>query len=38
MNNSDKLFEWIYKYKSIEYNWNDPIDEIVKKISDYAKS
>ena len=36
--NSDKLFEWIYKYKSIEYNWNDPIDEIVKKISDYAKS
>ena len=36
--NSDKLFEWIYKYKSIEYDWNDPIDEIVKKISDYAKS
>ena len=36
--NSDKLFEWIYKYKSIEYDWNDPIDEIVKKIHDYAKS
>ena len=36
--NSDKLFEWIYKYNSIKYDWNDPIDEIVKKIHDYAKS
>ena len=34
----NKLFEWIYKYNSIKYDWNDPIDEIVKKIHDYAKS
>ena len=36
--NNDTLFEWIYNYKSIKYDWNDPIDEIVKKIHDYAKS
>jgi uncharacterized protein (TIGR00661 family) len=36
--NDDTLFEWIYTYKSIKYDWNDPIDDIVKKISNYAKS
>ena len=36
--NNDTLFEWIYNYKSIKYDWNDPIDEIVKKIHNYAKS
>jgi uncharacterized protein (TIGR00661 family) len=36
--NADNLFEWIYNYKSIKYDWNDPIDDIVKKINDYAKS
>ena len=36
--NDDNIFEWIYNYKSIEYDWNDPIKDIVKKISDYAKS
>ena len=36
--NDDNIFEWIYNYKSIKYDWNDPIKDIVKKISDYAKS
>lgn len=36
--NNDTLFEWIYNYRSIDYNWNDPIDEIIKKIHNYAKS
>lgn len=36
--NNDNIFEWIYNYKSIKYDWNDPIEDIVKKISDYAKS
>jgi uncharacterized protein (TIGR00661 family) len=33
-----KIFEWIYDYKSIEYNWFDPINQIIKKITEYAKS
>ena len=36
--NNDNIFEWIYNYKSIKYDWNDPIEDIVKKISYYAKS
>ena len=36
--NSDTIFEWIFEYKNIEYSWFNPIDNIIKKISDYAKS
>jgi uncharacterized protein (TIGR00661 family) len=36
--NSDNIFEWVYNYKSIEYDWIDPIEDIVKKINYYAKS
>lgn len=36
--NDDNIFEWIYNYKTIKYDWTNPIEDIVKKISDYAKS
>ena len=36
--NNETIFEWIYDYKIIEYKWFNPIDKIIKKISDYAKS
>jgi len=36
--NNETIFEWIYECKNIEYNWFNPIDKIIKKISDYAKS
>lgn len=36
--NNDTLFEWVYNYKLIKYDWDDPIDDIIKKIDDYAKS
>jgi uncharacterized protein (TIGR00661 family) len=36
--NSRTIFEWIFGYKNIEYIWFNPIDKIIKKISDYAKN
>jgi uncharacterized protein (TIGR00661 family) len=36
--NNETIFEWIYEFRNIEYNWFNPIDKIIKKISDYAKS
>ena len=35
---NETLLEWVYDYKSIKYNWNDPIDDILKKIKEYAKN
>lgn len=35
--NSDNIFEWIYNYDKIEYDWCDPINDIIKKIKEYAK-
>ena len=32
------IFDWLFKYKSIKYNWNDPIDEIIEKIKIYGES
>jgi uncharacterized protein (TIGR00661 family) len=29
---------WIEDYKKIEYDWEDPIDEIIKKIENYGKN
>jgi uncharacterized protein (TIGR00661 family) len=36
--NNKTIFEWIYNYNKIEYKWNDPINDIIKKIKEYAKS
>ena len=36
--NKKTIFDWLFKYKSIKYNWNDPIDEIIEKIKIYGKS
>jgi hypothetical protein len=36
--NNETIFEWIYQYKNIQYNWFNPITKIIKKISHYAKS
>ena len=36
--NSNNIFDWVYNYNKIEYKWNDPINEILKKIKEYAKS
>jgi hypothetical protein len=36
--NSDNIFDWVYNYDKIKYDWIDPIDDIIKKIKKYAKS
>jgi hypothetical protein len=36
--NSDNIFDWVYNYDKVEYNWCDPIDDLIKKIEEYAKS
>jgi hypothetical protein len=28
----ESISKWITKYKKIDYDWDNPIDEIVKKI------
>lgn len=36
--NSDNIIDWIDNYDKIEYDWNNPINDIIKKIKEYAKS
>lgn len=36
--NTKNISKWISDYETIEYNWVDPIEEILKKIETYAKS
>jgi uncharacterized protein (TIGR00661 family) len=35
---NDNIFDWFYNYNKIEYKWIDPINDIIKKIKEYAKS
>jgi uncharacterized protein (TIGR00661 family) len=35
---NDNIFDWFYNYSKIEYKWIDPINDIIKKIEEYAKS
>lgn len=35
---SNNIFYWVYNYDKIEYGWSNPIDDIIKKIEEYAKS
>jgi hypothetical protein len=36
--NNNTIFEWVFNYKKVNYDWIDPTAKIIKKISDYAKS
>jgi uncharacterized protein (TIGR00661 family) len=36
--NSDNIFDWVFNYGKVEYDWCDPINDIIKKIEEYAKS
>ncbi len=33
--NKDTISLWITNYKKIDYDWDNPIDEIVQKIINY---
>jgi len=35
--NSDSILNWVFNYKSIKYDWVDPIDEIIEKIKYYGE-
>lgn len=34
--NSQNLEKWLLEYTNIQYNWEDPIEKIIKKIESYA--
>jgi uncharacterized protein (TIGR00661 family) len=36
--NKNSISKWIKSYKKIDYDWDNPIDEIVKKIINYGKN